>query len=238
MENKQLNKGQVVHVDACRLAVAAARWGYAEAYAAEITAHWRQSVARSPRYFNGVIQILTEHCITGGVFTGTFATTDFAGFLYWRGQGYPGAVGRNCFGCAILRSAAGHLLLGVQAAGNLNTGRAYCPGGFIDPADVAADGTIDIDRSVAREFAEETGLAVSDLKRSPGYVLTGSRSSIAIGIVYRSALNADRLRDAILCHLARQAEPELADILIVRQPSDLDGVKTSAYVPALVRALL
>jgi hypothetical protein len=238
MKSTQLNKGQVVHVNACRLAVAAARWGYAEAYAAEITAHWRQAIVRSPRYFNGVIQILTDHRIAGGVFTGTFATTDFAGFLYWLGQGHPDAGGRNCFGCAILRSAEGHLLLGVQAAGNLNTGRAYCPGGFIDPADVAADGTIDIDGSVEREMGEETGIAVSDLMRSPGYVLIGSRSSIAIGVVYRSALNADRLRDAILCHLARQAEPELADILIVRQPSDLHGVKTSAYVPALVRALL
>jgi hypothetical protein len=238
MAETLIGKGQVVRVAACRLAVGGTRWRYAELHATQIARHWQEACARNPAYFNGVIQILTGHSISGGELTAAFAITDFASFIYWRNQGHPDKTVRDCFGCAILRSAEGHLLLGLQAAGNLNSGRAYCPGGFIDQADVRADGTIDIDGSVAREIGEETGLDVAHLTRTPGYTVVAAEASIAIGIEFRSHLAAEDLRAQILRHLAGETEPELADILIVRSSRDLDGVRTTAYVPLLARAIL
>ena len=44
---------------------------------------------------------------------------------------------------------------------------------------------------------------------------------------------AERLRERILAHLAREPEPELADIRIVRGPADLD-----AMMPPFVIAFL
>jgi 8-oxo-dGTP pyrophosphatase MutT (NUDIX family) len=195
-------------------------------------------VAANPGFFNGAIQVLTSHEIADDTFTAAFATTDFASFVHWRGLGKSDTADRDCFGCAILRGSDGAILLGVQATGNLNAGRAYCPGGFIDPADVQADGTIDIDGSIAREIGEETGLTPDDLVRQPGYILTAAGISIAIGVEYRSPLTADALRAKILQHLATDATPELADVKIMRRPGDIAGIATSNYVRPLLTALL
>jgi hypothetical protein len=233
-----MNDGEVQRVEACRLTVRPGTWPYADRNRDAIAAHWVQARARNPAYFNGVIQILSRFQIDGGVFTGDFAATDFASFLYWREHGHADATVRDCFGCGIIRSAEGFLLLGRQAAGNLNAGRAYCPGGFIDPADVGADGTIDIDGSILREMAEETGLDGASLRREPGYILVAAAESIAIGIEFRSERTADDLRQDMLRHIASQRDAELAGIVTVQNASDLERIETSSYVPPLVRALL
>lgn len=194
--------------------------------------------ALSPAYFNGPIRILLDYSIDGDRFAAEFATSDFASFVYWRAHGCADDSVRDCFGCAIVRSAEGHILLGIQASGNLNAGRAYCPSGFIDPADVTADGRIDIDGSIAREIVEETGLDLALLERLPGYMLIVAGPSIAIGVEYRSTLAAGSLRARIMDHLAAEAVPELDDILFVRSPADIDGRPTTPHVPVLLRALL
>ena len=233
-----MRQGQVQRVDACRLIVGDRRWEWAANNADGIVANWQTQLAKNPRFFNGRIQILTRYRIEGGVFSGNFTTTDFASFIHWRGLGYPDPSVHDCFGCAILRSNEGHILLGRQAAGNLNSGRAYCPGGFIDPADVRPDRSIDIDGSIQREIGEETGLDLMSLRREPGYVLVAADASIAIGVVYRSAMSANDLRAQIMAHITSESAPELADILIVRTPADIADVKTSGYVVPLVQALL
>ncbi len=232
-----MQQGQVVRVRECRLAVGDIAWDWAARNADEIAANWQTQLAKNPAFFNGGIQILTGHSFAGGIFHGDFATTDFASFVHWRGLGYADERVRDCFGCAILRSSEGYVLLGRQAAGNLNSGRAYCPGGFIDPADIRLDRTIDIDGSVEREIHEETGLDVSVLQRTPGYILAAAEASIAIGIEYFSRLSAEQLRSQIMDHIERQAVPELADILIVRHGSDIRDIRTTGYVAPLINAL-
>ena len=233
-----MRDGEVVAVDTCRLAVRPGRWPYEMANSSAIEEHWKLARARNPGYFNGAVQILVAHRISAQSLHGTFLTTDFASFLYWRSRGNPDVGAYDCFGCAILRSADGALMLGVQSGGNLNSGRAYCPGGFIDAADVAVDGTIDIDGSIAREVAEEAGLEVSSLRREPGYLLVAAGSLIAIGVAYRSKLKADELRAEILQHLRSEKTPELSDIMIVRTPRDIEGIPSTPYVPALVNSIL
>jgi hypothetical protein len=234
----QIAPGQVMRVSRCRLQVGKQTWAYADTNRAEIAAKWQHSTAQNPGFFNGAIQILTQHSISGGVFAGDFSTTDFASFVHWRNNGFAGNAVRDCFGCAILRSAEGHVLLGQQAAGNLNAGKAYCPGGFIDVADVRADGSIDIDGSIAREIGEETGLDMSSMVRTPGYILAAAAASIAIGVEFRSTLAAEEMRADIMRHLERDKDPELSGIIIVRSQHDLTDLTTSAYVAPLIASIL
>ena len=234
----KLESGQVARVGRCRLRVGDGRWAYADENRQRIETAWQQRIAANPKYFNGRVQLLAHHCIAEDEFDGQFITTDFASFVHWWDAGFPDRSVRDCFGSAILRSAEGHCLLGIQSAGNLNAGRAYFPGGFIDAADVSATGAIDIDRSIAREISEETGLDAGHLERRPGYVLSAADASIAIGIEYRSRISAVELRREILRNTAREPDPELADVLIVRCAADLDEVPTTPYVKPLVRALL
>ncbi|MEQ1616190.1 MAG: hypothetical protein ABL904_25845 [Hyphomicrobiaceae bacterium] len=235
---QRIERGDVRRVAACRLRVGRGEWAYARAHKLQIAAEFKRQREIKPGYFNGPIQILLDHRIEHDTFVGDFATSDFASFVYWRAQGLIDDSVRDCFGCAVVRSREGHVLLGVQAGGNLNAGRAYCPSGFIDPADVRADRTIDIDGSIAREIGEETGLDLSALTRVAGYILVAAEASIAIGVEYRSALVADELRAVVMANLARQATPELAGVLLVASPADLAGIATTAHIPPLLRALL
>jgi hypothetical protein len=232
-----LAPGQTLKVDGCRLRIDSKPWAFALTNAAAIADHWQSVRVSNPAYFNGVVQILTEHRIDNGVFDARFATTDFASFLYWRRQRFPGKGVRDCFGAAVIRSVEGHILLGRQSAGNLNAGLAYCPGGFIDTCDIKADGTIDIDGSIGREITEETGLVVSTLTRTPGYLIAAAEASVAIGVEFRSELSADALRAQIHRTIAGEPNAELAEIIIVRQPDDLVGVPTTSYVRPLIHAL-
>jgi len=231
-----MQRGEIRRVAECRLWVGGRPWAYAVERRHEIMAEFESQQAANSGYFNGPIQVLIDHQIERETFTGEFASSDFASFIYWRAHGHVDDTVRDCFGCAIVRSREGHVLLGVQAGGNLNAGRAYCPSGFIDQADVRRDGTIDIDGSIVREIAEETGLDLGALTRTPGYILVAAESSIAIGVEYWSKLPAEQLRAEVLANIARQPDPELADALLVRSPGEVDR-PTTAHTGPLLRAL-
>ena len=114
------------------------------------------------------------------------------------------------------------MLLGRQGPGQLNSGRVYPPSGLIDGDDLR-DGAIDIDASIARELAEETGLAPGALARVARLhrcrSADGRSRSPSNGAV---ALAAEALRQRILDFIDADAEPELDDIVIVRQRADID----------------
>src|SRR5207244_2975507 len=115
----------------------------------------------------------------------------------------------------------GAFLLGVMGAHTANPGTIYFPAGLPDLSDV--DGArVDLTHNVLREVREETGLAASDLEAEEGWttVLAGPR--IAQVKVLRVRETAAELRARILAHLASEAQPELADIRIVRGVADFD----------------
>jgi 8-oxo-dGTP pyrophosphatase MutT (NUDIX family) len=221
----------------CGLSVEAGGWPFAERRRAEIAAHWQRALTERPKMFDGTVYLLREGTLAGETFKGTFVRADFKSFLYWRETGYPDAGVRDGFGSAVLRSQEGHVLLGRQTSGNVNAGLAYPPGGFIDVRDVH-EGAIDIEASVARELAEETGLEADDLARAPGYLLTRAGPLVSIGIEWRSQLPAEALRARILNHVARQSVPELADIVIVRSGGDIDEDMMPRFTRPLLRLLL
>ena len=178
--------------------------------------HWQQRQKQNPALFNGRIFILLRHHVADSQLIGEYAPTDFASYLYWREHDYCDASVRDGFGSAILRSAEGDILLGCAGAHTINAGRAYLPGGFVDARDVRADGTVDIDASVAREVLEETGILWSEFERRSGYWLSLSGPLLSIGIELVHADQSETLRRRITDHNAREERPEIAEILILR----------------------
>ncbi len=230
--------GRVVHVEHCELVAGDRPWLYARQNSALIDAHWQRRSAESPAFFNGQVLMLADYSIGDGTLKGEFFETAFKAFLYWRETGeQPGCGITDGFGSALIRSRDGAVLLGLQTAGNINAGLAYLPGGFIDRRDIKnVDGCriIDIRSSIAREVAEETGLGAADLASQPGYTLTLTRAQISIAVSYQSQLDADQLRAKILQHISTEANPELADIVIVRNKLDLDGIAMPHYADVLL----
>ena len=89
--------------------------------------------------FDGTIYLLRDHALVGEELTGTFFKTDFKTLLYWRHhRSAETETVRECFGSSVIRSAEGHVLLGRQGPGQLNSGRIYPPSGLIDGEDVRA----------------------------------------------------------------------------------------------------
>lgn len=220
----------------CVLAVSPAPWPFAQARKTEIEDFWLHCQKTRPKLFNGTIFVLRDWRISAGTFTGSFLRTDFKSFLYWKEGGCPEAGVRDGFGSAVIRSAEGHLIFGRQTGGNINAGLVYPPGGFIDARDVRG-ATIDIDASIARELTEETGLRPGELERTPGYWLTRAGPLVSIGIEWRSALAAEDLRQRILGHVRSQAEPELADVVIVRGRETIGAADMPSHARAIVGRL-
>jgi 8-oxo-dGTP pyrophosphatase MutT (NUDIX family) len=226
-----------LRISSCRLTVSPVSWDYAEEHKSQIAAHWEEAQRARPKLFNGTIFLLAKYELQDEALSGTLVRTDFKSFLYWREQGYPECGMRDAFGAAVLRSSEGHVLLGLQSDGHLNSGLAYPPSGMIDQDDVR-DGMIDIDASIVRELEEETGLRPPDFERVPGYILTMLPPFVAIAIEWRSALPAEALRNRILAHVSREAEPELADVVIVRRAAEIDIFPLQPYAVPLLQFLM
>ena len=237
MASDEITGGECRRISRCRLAVGSAHWAYATKHKAEIETNWTKARVARPKLFNGTVYLLSEYELQAGTLSGTLLRTDFKSFLYWREQGYPECGLRDAFGAAVLRSREGHVLLGLQSEGHLNSGLAYPPSGMIDQDDVR-DGMIDIDASIVRELEEETGLRPADFERAPGYLLTVLHPYLAIAIEWRSELPAEVLREKILTHVCREAEPELADVVIVRTAVDIGRVPLQPYAERLLQFLM
>jgi 8-oxo-dGTP pyrophosphatase MutT (NUDIX family) len=231
-------EGRCPRIARCAFAVADWPWPFALQNADAITADWERRQAQIPRMFDGTIYLLRDHALVGEELTGTFFKTDFKTLLYWRHHRLAQTeTVRECFGSSVIRSAEGHVLLGRQGPGQLNSGRIYPPSGLIDGEDVRA-GCIDIEANILRELGEETGLAPQSLRRVPGYVVTFVGVQIAVGAEWRSALSAEELRAHMLDLIGRQSEPELDDIVIARTGADIDEHTMPAHACALLRSLL
>ncbi|MCW5688367.1 MAG: NUDIX hydrolase [Pseudolabrys sp.] len=207
-------------------------WAYAQERRAEIDASFTRLKAAKPALWNGRILLLHHYEIVDDLFRGMFLEADYAGLRYWIGQGQPPAGVWDCFAAAAIRGSDGGWLLGVMGGHTANAGQAYFPCGTPDPQDVAGD-RVDFERSVARELAEETGLAVAAFDAEPGWTLVRTGPSVVAVKVLRARDTAAALRERILANLTRQRDPELADIRIVRGRADLD-----ATMPRFVHVFL
>ena len=229
---------RVQTVNCCELAVGPGVWDYALAHQAGIETDWTTAQARQPNFFNGTIHLVDALRIDGGTLTARLLQTDFKSYLHWRQAGYPETGVCDGFGSALLQARDGAVLLGRQRSGNINAGLAYLPGGFIDGRDVADDGSIDIEASIARELEEETGLTALDVVRAPGFLITQSHAQLSFAVRYTSALAAADLKARIERHIATDANSELADMVVVRRADDMVGLAMPPYARALLQSFM
>ena len=222
----------IFRIERLELSFAPRPWAFAYERRAEIDAYFAALRREKPTVWNGRVLLLHHHVLRDGVLRGDFLETDYASFAAWTAWGCPPAGVHDCFSAAAIVSADGAVLLGVMAPHTFNAGRIYFPCGTPDPGDVVG-GRVDLDRSVWRELAEETGLGPGAVTAEPGWTAVADGSLIALVKLFRSAQAAEPLRARMLAHLAGEAQPELCDIRVVRGSTDFE-----AAMPRFVTAFL
>lgn len=211
----------VIHrVTTLDLAVRPFVWPFAEERRAEIAAHFAEKQRERPKIWNGRVLLGRDAVFAGGHLTATYFETDFASFLAWRDWGFPDKAVFNGFGMGALRASDGAFVMGEMAHHTVNVGRIYFPSGTPDLDDVK-DGKLDIPGSVVREIEEETGLTAADYSPEADWHCVVSGRAIAMIQVLNLNMLGDVVRARIEANLAREAEPELSAIHLVRGMNDL-----------------
>ena len=223
----------VIHrVSALDLGLRPHAWPFADERRAEIDAHFAIKQREKPSLWNGRILLARNPAFTGDRLSADYFESDFASFLAWRDWGFPDRDVFNGFGMGALRSCDGAFVLGEMGGHTANAGRIYFPSGTPDPDDIR-DGSVDISGSVAREVEEETGLTSADYRAGAHWDCVVSGAAIAMIRVLNVDLTGEALRAAIEANLARQDQPELSAIHLVREASDL-----TAAMPRFVTAFI
>jgi 8-oxo-dGTP pyrophosphatase MutT (NUDIX family) len=207
-------------------------WPFAKDKRTEIDAHFAEKRREKPRLWNGRVLLARNPSFEGLRFSARYFETDFASFLAWRDWGFPDASVFNGFGAGALRASDGAFLLGEMGPHTANAGRIYFPAGTPDPTDVSGD-TFDIAGGVSRETEEETGLTAADYVAAAHWDCIAVGASIAMIRLLDIAMPGEVVRAKIEANLARQAQPELSAIHLVRSPRDLN-----AQMPPFVRAFI
>ncbi|MET0605816.1 MAG: NUDIX hydrolase [Beijerinckiaceae bacterium] len=196
-------------------------WNFSGERREDIDQHWAEISADKPAMFNGRVLLQHRGEIVGDAFVGRYFETNYADFIAWQRFGYPPPAVRNGFALAALRTRDGAFLLGEMASHTFNAGKIYFAGGTPDRDDLLADGTVDLPGSAARELFEETGLTAEEAIAEDDWVVALDPVRAAFMRAFRIDLDAEEARRLVLSRLAAQAEPELADIHIVRTRADL-----------------
>ena len=207
-------------------------WPFASERAAEITAHFAGKQREKPQIWNGRLLLARNPVFTGSGFRAGYFETDFASFLAWRDWGFPDRDIFNGSGMGALRCADDAFVLGEMGQHTANAGRIYFPSGTPDLDDISG-GTVDMAGSVAREVAEETGLSAADYRADAHWDCVVSGASVAMIRILHVDTSGEALRARIEANLARQREPELSAIHLVRDVGDL-----TAAMPRFVTAFI
>jgi 8-oxo-dGTP pyrophosphatase MutT (NUDIX family) len=211
----------LIAVERLELGIAPYAWPFAQERRGEIDDHFAMLRRSKPEIWNGRVLLMRDAAIGDGVLRGTYFETGFADFMAWRDWGFPDRAVRNCFSMGALRGSDGGYLLGVMSALTANAGRIYFPAGTPEPADIVG-GTVDLLGNVLRELQEETGLDPAALTVAPDWTAVIAGPRLALMKAIQADIPAEALRAEVLRHLATEAQPELADIRIVRSPDDID----------------
>jgi 8-oxo-dGTP pyrophosphatase MutT (NUDIX family) len=207
-------------------------WPFAAARRAGISAHFAAKRAEKPQLWNGRILLGRHPAFSGESFSASYFEADFASFLAWRDWGFPDRDVFNGFGMGALRCADGAFVLGEMGQHTANAGRIYFPSGTPDLDDLSG-GAVDIPGSVAREVAEETGLTAADYRAAAHWDCVVSGAAVAMIRTLNVDAPGEALRERIEANLARQQQPELSAIHLVRDVGDL-----TAAMPRFVTAFI
>ena len=212
-------------------------WLFARNEASRIGEHWARLIAQRPRMFDGrvLLQRHAEFSAEGGrrILRGECFETSFSSFMAWRDFGFPDLSVRNCFGMAALRADDG-FLLGEMGEHTANAGRIYFPAGTPEPGD-AKHGKLDLAGSVARELFEETDLTPDEVDFDKDWIVVDAGPRMACMKIGRVAGTAAGVAAEIDARIARQDDPELARMHVVRSTDDLDPQRMPPFILAFLQ---
>lgn len=228
---------QVQPLHRCSLTLGDGSWPFEVDRAEEIRDHWRDAVADKPAMWDGRVLLMTEWSLAGGALQGRFADVAYSSYHAWKTWGFPDVSVVNCFGSAMILSADGALIYGIMAASTSNGGNIFPVAGMLDHQDVREDGTIDIFASVGRELAEETGLSVSECRRGDRFAIRDGQL-LSIAEVLQFDETADVLAARIREMIAADPDPELEDVVVLRQATDLDMNRSLGFAQRIAEHLL
>lgn len=184
-----------------------------------IAERWRASIAAKPLMFDGTVLLGVDVRIENRVLGVRYAEARFSAFDWWRATG-PARGLRNVFGAGVVISSDGAALLGRMAPHTAPAGKIYFPCGTPDLDDVT-DGRVDLDGSIEREIAEETGLGRDLIAPSETRLCIVTPKVAAYVRRFDSALPAAELKRVVEAELARQQRPELDQIIFARSAAEV-----------------
>jgi 8-oxo-dGTP pyrophosphatase MutT (NUDIX family) len=195
-------------------------WPFARERRAEIDAHFAEKQRERPGLWNGRVLLARRPEFGAGRFSARYFEIDFASLLAWRDWGFPEESVFNIFGMGAIRASDGAFVMGEMGHHTANAGRVYFPAGTPDLDDIK-DGMVDIAGNVAREVEEETGLTQADYRLDVHWDCVVTGRTVAMMRLLHVAMSGEEIRARIEANIARQTEPELASIRLVRSISDL-----------------
>lgn len=212
-------------------------WPWARANEEAIRANWQRRRAERPGLFDGPVFLACACRIADGTCAVELFETRYSRFLAFRDFGSPDPSVHNAFSAIAPETADGALLLGVMAAHTANAGQIYFPCGTPDRDDLRGDGSVDLAASAAREFTEETGLALPPEAAGAGWTLVRGDGQLAFLRPVRFAEDAATLLARVARHHAGETRPELAGLLAARGPGDVDAGRAPRFVRAYLDAV-
>ena len=215
------------------------RWPFEHDESERIARNWQALTAKNTALFNGRVLLQREsHIATAAdgkiTLVARYFETDYAAFVAQRAFGQQNGV-RNGFAMAALRSSDDAFLLGLMAPRTFNAGKLYFPAGTPDLDDLTAEGAVDLAGSVLRELEEETGLTPDEIEIGAGWTAVIGDDLMAFMQRVDIDLPAEAARMVIRSRIAQQIDPELVNIVIVRNPGDIDEARMPPYMQAYLR---
>jgi 8-oxo-dGTP pyrophosphatase MutT (NUDIX family) len=197
-------------------------WAWAEQNRELIEANWKRRTAETPKMFNGKVLLLQDLVFEGNLLRNTYSAVDYADFVAWIDSGYPDRSVSNGFAMGALRGSDGAFICGVMSAHTANAGRVYFAGGTPDLSDCKPDGTVDLAASLTRELTEETGLQAGEFHVDDEWIIVHRWPTIALVRMVTMPVTAEEGAATIRANIAKEHEPELADVRIIRSTDDID----------------
>lgn len=197
-------------------------WAWAERNRDLIAANWKRRTADKPKMFNGRVLLLHHVEFEQDLCRNTYFETNYADFVAWIDSGYPDKSIANGFAMGALRGSDGAFICGVMAAHTTNAGRVYFAAGTPDLSDLRPDGTVDLASSLTRELIEETGLQDGEFHVDDEWIIVPRWPTIALLRMVTLPMTAEEGAGFIRANIAKDPEPELQDVRIVRGVADID----------------
>ncbi len=235
------NLPRIESIDAIDYRIEPKPWRFAIDEAEAIDRHWRKLSAGNPHLFNGRVFLMHKRSVETQdgrrILRGGGCETDYKAFLAWRDFGFPDLDMANCFAMAALVSADGAFMLGRMGGHTANAGKIYFPAGTPDPDD-AKGGMIDLEGSVLRELAEETGITADQVALAPDWTVVFEGPRVACMKLVRSRFSAAEITARFQDFIAAERAPELDALHPVFSTRDLDEERMPVFTLRFLRHAL